>query len=270
MTATEEMARTLRRKPLLREWYEGIYAFLAANRAEGDRNLEIGSGSSLLYEHIPNLIRSNVLPVSGLDVVCSAYAIPFDDESLDNIFLISVLHHLGDPIRFFREASRVLRPNGRLLISDPYVSLLSWFPWTKLHPEHCDLRTLGFDLPDRPNPLMDANSANLTILFARGPRAAERAISPLILERWRFHSKFHYWLAGGYNFPQLVPTRCRALIAAAEWVLSPLDRFLASFAFAVLRKPAAESAQATPRPWDGAVPRQPTAGPPAHGAAKVA
>lgn len=236
VAATEEMARTLESKPLLLAWYRGIYTFLANHRALGDRHLEIGSGSSLLYEHVPHLTTSNILELSNIDLVCSAYELPFAGDSLDNIFLISAFHHLADPLRFFKEASRVLRTHGRILISDPYVSALSWFPLAKLHPENCDLTRLGFDPPDTPNPLVDANSANLTILFGHGKAGVTNQIAPLVLETFTFHSKFQYWLAGGYEFPQFVPTRILPAIHAVEWLLSPLDRFLASFAFVVLSK----------------------------------
>jgi len=235
--ATEEMARTLKAKPLLLEWYRGIYRFLADRRAPGQRNLEIGSGSSLLHEHVPDLTTSNILDLDNIDLACSAYELPFHDRVLDNIFLISVLHHLADPLGFLKEASRVLRIEGRVLISDPYVSALSWVPWMKLHPEYCDLSQLGFEPSNPPNPLADANSANLTILFGPGTRSEDQ-ITPLVLDTFRFHSKFHYWLAGGYNFPQFLPTRWLPAIVAAERLLSPFDRFLASFAFVVLRKAA--------------------------------
>ncbi len=51
--------------------------------------------------------------------------IPFPDSSFDCVVLRAVAHHLFDLNQFMREASRVLRPNGQLLlISEPLASII--------------------------------------------------------------------------------------------------------------------------------------------------
>jgi SAM-dependent methyltransferase len=44
--------------------------------------------------------------------------LPIQDAELDAATLLLVLHHLPEPLDALAEAARVLRPNGRLLISD--------------------------------------------------------------------------------------------------------------------------------------------------------
>ncbi len=46
------------------------------------------------------------------------YALPFERDEFDLIVLHQVLHYFDDPARAVREASRLLRPGGRLLIID--------------------------------------------------------------------------------------------------------------------------------------------------------
>ena len=57
--------------------------------------------------------QSNVTVAEG-----SLEALPLDDASLDVAVLMLVLHHVAEPARVLKEARRVLRAGGRLLIAD--------------------------------------------------------------------------------------------------------------------------------------------------------
>ncbi|MBC7843965.1 MAG: class I SAM-dependent methyltransferase, partial [Gemmatimonadaceae bacterium] len=57
--------------------------------------------------------QSNVSVAEG-----SLEALPLDDASLDVAVLMLVLHHVAEPSRVLKEARRVLRAGGRLLIAD--------------------------------------------------------------------------------------------------------------------------------------------------------
>jgi demethylmenaquinone methyltransferase/2-methoxy-6-polyprenyl-1,4-benzoquinol methylase/ArsR family transcriptional regulator len=46
------------------------------------------------------------------------YALPVERDGYDLVILHQVLHYLDDPVRALREAARVLRPGGRLLVVD--------------------------------------------------------------------------------------------------------------------------------------------------------
>ena len=233
---TSAQTEILSKKNLLLFWSREVYRYIKNNLSEHTVTLEMGSGSSLLWEHIPGLIRSNILFVKENDLVFSAFNIPFKDSSVGNIVMINVLHHLQDPVAFFEEAERVLKPGGRVLISDPYISLFSYPIWHYLHPENCDTKNIGFNKTGDINPLIDANSATATNMFCDKGFSISGAYDQLDLVTVQLHSKFLYWIAGGYNFPQFIPTFLNPLVKLVEKALSPLDKWLASFMYVIIEK----------------------------------
>jgi ubiquinone/menaquinone biosynthesis C-methylase UbiE len=58
-----------------------------------------------------------------------AESLPLQSESVDRMFCINALHHFTDPIAFFLEARRVLRPGGALLTVglDPHAGQDRWW-----------------------------------------------------------------------------------------------------------------------------------------------
>jgi len=50
--------------------------------------------------------------------LADAKGLDFEDDAFDAVFSNTILHHIPDPLPFLREARRVLRPGGVLLIRD--------------------------------------------------------------------------------------------------------------------------------------------------------
>lgn len=51
-------------------------------------------------------------------IKCDAHELPFDNESVDNVFSNATIHELRDPVKLFNEINRVLNPGGRYYLSD--------------------------------------------------------------------------------------------------------------------------------------------------------
>jgi hypothetical protein len=61
---------------------------------------------------------------NGEDVKGDLCALPFPDASFDGIVLTEVLEHCANPFQAIAEVQRVLRPDGLLLVTSPFL-----WPW---------------------------------------------------------------------------------------------------------------------------------------------
>jgi SAM-dependent methyltransferase len=110
---------------------------LQTNRLE---LLDVGCGSRP-YKHIftPHVVRSVGLDVAegpAVDVVGSADALPFDDESFDCVLCTQVLEHVEHPAAVVSEAHRVLRHEGVAFMSTHGIARYhpnpnDYWRWTK-------------------------------------------------------------------------------------------------------------------------------------------
>lgn len=55
------------------------------------------------------------------DVLADARALPFKDDSFDSALLLQVLEYIDDPQKVLSEISRILRRNGILILSVPFL-----------------------------------------------------------------------------------------------------------------------------------------------------
>lgn len=83
------------------------------------------------------------------DVLASAEDVPFENFSFDIILMAEVLEHLENPSSSLQEAYRLLKKNGSLVITMPFLYPYHGDPcdfqrWTNTKIEK-ELRTLGFD-----------------------------------------------------------------------------------------------------------------------------
>jgi 2-polyprenyl-3-methyl-5-hydroxy-6-metoxy-1,4-benzoquinol methylase len=64
-----------------------------------------------------------------LDIVSDIIGIPEPDESFDVILCTEVFEHLPEPILAIKEFSRLLRPDGCLILTAPFCSLTHFSPY---------------------------------------------------------------------------------------------------------------------------------------------
>ena len=88
--------------------------------------LEVGSGSGLLKDLMPEVVLSDTVELPWIDRIVNCLDMPFNDEEMGGIIAFDLLHHLSEPHTFLSEAARVLRPGGRILLIEPYITPFSY------------------------------------------------------------------------------------------------------------------------------------------------
>tara|TARA_A100001011_G_C14116667_1_gene759388 strand:- start:53 stop:862 length:810 start_codon:yes stop_codon:yes gene_type:complete len=94
---------------------------------EEDKGLEVGSGAGFAKFFISNknfktsdLSNDDHLDFKNVD----AQNTNFKDGSFNYVIASNMIHHVPFPIKFFKEMNRILKKNGKLIIFEPYCSVI--------------------------------------------------------------------------------------------------------------------------------------------------
>lgn len=222
-------------KPLLKKVYSEFYTQIASHLSDiPDRMIvELGSGIGNIHEIIPNCLRTDLFPNPWIDQIENAYKLSFEDNSVTDLILIDVFHHLRYPFRALEEFRRVLRNGGKAILLEPCISVLGTLIYGPLHDEPIGwFQHIQEITPKNWSPEdIDYYSAqgNATRIFLKtGHEIAlknwhERHTYPL--------SALTYIASGGYSKPQLYPSRFYPTLKKLE---NALDKFPSIFATRLL------------------------------------
>jgi ubiquinone/menaquinone biosynthesis C-methylase UbiE len=126
--------------PMVRATYRRTLAGVLSQRVSRGQGLDLGTGPGYVALEIAG--RQPELQMVGLDLAAhmvararrqagrigldgriawpqgDGHALPFADDSFDQVISSFALHHWADPLRVFDEIARVLKPDGRYYITD--------------------------------------------------------------------------------------------------------------------------------------------------------
>lgn len=203
--------------------------------------LDIGSGTAHIKDVKPDIVSTDILPFPGIDAVADAHRLPFPDRCFAGVVMLDVLHHLERPIEFLGEASRVLRPGGRLAMIEPAMTNLARGFYAYFHDEPVDMKadvfaSVAID-PER-DPF-DANQAVPTLMFTTpdARRRVETLVPALRVRSVEWLSLFAYPMSGGFQSWSLIPSALvRPMLAFEEKVPQALRRQIAFRMMIVLER----------------------------------
>jgi len=228
--------KIIQSKPFLRKIYLEWYSQIMANSSSATGSiLELGSGGGFLEQLIPGLMTTDVFFCPGIDVELDGQMLPFDKQALGAIVLLNVLHHMPKAPLFFEEAARCVRPDGIIVMLEPWVTSWSRVVYSHLHHEPFNTETPSWEFPSS-GPLSGANGALPWIIFERDRKQFEARFPQWQIQSIKPIMPLTYLVSGGIALRSLMPGFTFELWQFIERMLEPWADRLAMFALIVLRR----------------------------------
>ncbi len=113
----------------LTEKYHKFLVIEAIQKHACGKLLDIGCGikpfkqytSKIVTEHIGLDHAESPHGSNHVDIIGLADDLPFEPDSFDTVLMTQVIEHIENPSRVFREINRILKPNGKLIVSWPFL-----------------------------------------------------------------------------------------------------------------------------------------------------
>jgi SAM-dependent methyltransferase len=208
-------------RAVYKEWFSQLRGCVEGLRPV----VEVGAGPGFFKEYFPELISTDIVATANLDVVCGGGSLPFRSCSLGALVMVDVLHHLPNPIDFLTEASRVLRPEGRLVLIEPWITIPSYLLYRFFHQEDCSLAIdLQHPFGELEKRAFDGNVAIPFKILKQG-----KIVTPsLRLVRADPFIGLPYLATLGFRTARSIPQRLVDIARFGERLLCPLKRVLAT------------------------------------------
>ena len=227
------------RKAILGKIYTEFHTLIRDHLSglEGE-TLELGSGIGLIKKTIPQCICSDVFANPGIDRFENAYHLTCEDESVSNLILIDVFHHLRYPGDALDEWKRGLRKGGHVILFEPCMSLLGKIIYGCFHHEPIAIKdpiTWHAESPENTDEIdyYAAQSNAYRVFLKREHPEIEKEWEITKCERYAFLS---YVASGGFSKPQLYPTSWYSSIRRVDRLLDSLPALFATRMLVVLKR----------------------------------
>ena len=206
-TINSKNRHTYQKKKLIKLIYKNYYKDIKKYIIKNNQYtiLELGSGDSNIKKIIKECVTSDQFRKRNIDRVENIYKINFKNDSISNVVMIDVFHHLKYPGLVLKEINRVLIKNGRVIMIEPAMGLIPRIIYKIFHYE-----PNGFNLK------INWNSVVKKIPSANEYFAAQSIpwrlffLREVNLKRYKIKlikpfSDFAFLLSGGYSYNSFYP-----------------------------------------------------------------
>ena len=227
-------------KKLIKIIYYSYYKKIKENIYISDKKkiLELGSGGGNIKKVIKECITSDQFKNENIDRVENIYKINFKKDSISNIILIDVFHHLQYPSLGLKEIHRVLIKNGRLIMVEPTMGFIPRIIYKIFHyePNGFNLKINWNNIPKKiplSNQYFAAQSIPWRAFFLKELNLKSKYKIKLI----KPFSDFAFLLSGGYSYKALYPKILYPLIKLIDKILTSISiRIFSARMLIVLQK----------------------------------
>ena len=214
----ENASKIIKSDDFLRSIYVEIYStfFHLAGNDVSLRVLELGAGgyspSSTLWEQV---IVSDIEEHGdhNKDLKIDSANLPFPENSFDLVIAKDALHHFKDPMSSLNEIFRVLKSDGKFLVSEPYWSPPGRFVFRFLHPETWDVHA-DSHIVNSKDP-WDGNQAFLFLIQGKWNSRLSECTPKIKLKTHSSTYGISYLLSGGVHTRTKISARL--LITINRW-----------------------------------------------------
>ena len=216
-------------KDLIKIIYNNYYKTIKKNIYISNKNkiLEIGSGGGNIKKIIKQCITSDQFindNNDNIDRIENIYKINFKKNSISNIILIDVFHHLQFPGLALQEIHRVLIKNGRIIMMEPAMGFIPRIVYKIFHyePNGFNLKINWNDTPKRISSLNQyfaAQSLPWRAFFLKEINLRSKYKIKLI----KPFSDFAFLLSGGYSYKAFYPKFLYPFIKLIDKILTNIS-----------------------------------------------
>ena len=213
-------------KDLIKIIYNNYYKIIKKNIYVSNKKkiLELGSGGGNIKKVIPECITSDQFKNENIDRIENIYKINFKKNSISNIILIDVFHHLQFPSLALKEIHRVLIKNCRIIMMEPAMGLIPRIIYKIFHYE-----PNGFNLKINWNNMLKkiphsnqyfaAQSLPWRAFFLKELNLKSKYQVKLI----KPFSDFTFLLSGGYSYKGFYPKFLYPCIKLIDKILTSIS-----------------------------------------------
>jgi SAM-dependent methyltransferase len=213
-------------KELIKIIYSNYYKKIKKNIYVSDKKktLELGSGGGNIKKVIKECITSDQFKNENIDRIENIYNINFKKNSISNIILIDVFHHLQFPGLALKEIHRVLIKNGRIIMVEPAMGFIPRIIYKIFHyePNGFNLKINWNDTPKKIpslNQYFAAQSLPWRAFFLKELNLRSNYKIKLI----KPFSDFAFLLSGGYSYKAFYPKFLYSLIKLIDKILTSIS-----------------------------------------------